>query len=222
MHISDGILTTQWCLIWYGVALIFIALGIRNIRRKTEKTPSYMPLIALMGAAVFVISVWHIPVPVIGSSSHPIGTPMSAIIVGPFATVVLSTIALIFHIFLAHGGITTLGANTVSMGVVGTFTGLGTYLLFKKFGAPIWLSAGMAGFFGDIFTYLATAFELAASINPESFFYHWRLYSIGFIPTQLPLAVVEFIFTGAIVKYIADTRPDIISNLGGFKIGQVH
>ncbi|HDM36683.1 MAG TPA: energy-coupling factor ABC transporter permease [Candidatus Syntrophoarchaeum butanivorans] len=215
MHISDGILSTQWCIVWYAVALVFIALGIREIKRRTEETPSYMPLLALMGAAIFVIAVWHIPVPVTGSCSHPIGTPMSAIVVGPFATVVLSAIALIFHAFLAHGGITTLGANTVSMGIVGTFTGYGTYVLLRRANLSVWIAAGMAGFVGDILCYLTTAMELALSINPGSVLYHWGLYSLGFVPTQLPLAVAEFIFTAAIVKYIADTRPDIIAKLGG-------
>ncbi len=57
-------------------------------------------MLALMGAAVFIISVWHIPVPVTGSCSHPVGTPMAAIIVGPFATVVITSIALFFQRFL--------------------------------------------------------------------------------------------------------------------------
>ncbi|MCD4843964.1 MAG: energy-coupling factor ABC transporter permease [Methanosarcinales archaeon] len=215
MHISDGILSLQWNAIWYVIALIFIAFGIREIKQRTSEDPSYMPLLALMGSAIFVIAVWHIPVPVTGSCSHPIGTPMSAIIIGPFATVILSTIALILHIFLAHGGITSLGANTFSMGIVGTFVGLGTFLLFRKVGASIWLSAGFAGFIGSVMTYITTAFELAISLNPDSFFQQWIIYSLGFIPTQLPLAIAEFIFTAAIVKYIVDAKPEIIKRLGG-------
>lgn len=215
MHISDGILSLQWNVFWYVIAFIFIAFGIREIKQRTSEDPSYMPLIALMGSAIFVIAVWHIPVPVTGSCSHPIGTPMSAIIIGPFATVVLSTIALILHIFLAHGGITTLGANTFSMGIVGTFVGYGIFLLLRKAGVSIWFSAGSAGFIGSVATYVTTAFELAISINPDSFFQHWALYTIGFIPTQLPLAIAEFIFTAAIVKYIVDAKPEILKKLRG-------
>ena len=51
-----------------------------------------------------MISVWHIPVPVAGSCSHPIGTPLAAMIVGPFATVVISGIALFFQMFLGMAG----------------------------------------------------------------------------------------------------------------------
>ena len=209
MHISDGVLSVEWCVIWYIVSAIFIALGIREIKQRKERDPKYMPTLAMMGAAVFVIAVWHIPVPVTGSCSHPIGTPMAAIIVGPFATVVISFIALIFHAFLAHGGITTLGANTFSMGIVGTLTGYATYKIVKKF-APLWMAAGFAGFVGDLLTYATTALELALSLNPDSVLQHWAIYFAGFAPTQIPIAIAEFAFTAGIIQYVAEKRPHLI------------
>ncbi|MEE8402193.1 MAG: energy-coupling factor ABC transporter permease [Candidatus Hydrothermarchaeaceae archaeon] len=210
MHISDGMLSPTWIAAWYIVALVFLAVGVRDIKKTARMHPVYLPVLALMGASVFVISVWHIPVPVTGSSSHPIGTPMSAILVGPWATVVLSSIALSFHMFLAHGGLTTLGANTFSMGIVGGFSGYFTYRVFRKFGASIWLSAGMAGFVGDMLTYITTAFELAVSLHPEALLYYWAIFAAGFIPTQVPLAVAEFIFTAGAIRYVLDRRPELI------------
>ena len=97
-----------------------------------------------MGAAVFVISVWHIPVPVTGSCSHPVGTPMAAMIIGPLPTVVISAIALFFQTFIGHGGITTIGANTFSMGISGNiYRILQHFGSLRKAGASIWLSAGI-------------------------------------------------------------------------------
>ena len=144
MHISDGILTPEWCLVWFAIAISFIAIGVWQMKRNTKENASYLPMLAMMGAAVFIISVWHIPVPVTGSCSHPIGTPMSAIIVGPFPTVVLSTIALFFQTFFGHGGITTLGANTVSMGITGTFGGYLIYALLRKINSPLWVAAAVS------------------------------------------------------------------------------
>lgn len=210
MHISDGILAPQWCLAWFALAIPLIAVAVWQIKKCTKENPSYMPILAMMGAVIFVISVWHIPVPVTGSCAHPIGTPMSAIIVGPFATVVLSALALFFQMFFAHGGITTLGANTVSMGVVGGTSGYLVFLLLRKTKMPIWLSAGVGGSLGDIMCYITTALQLALSLNPSSVLFHWALYSAGFLPTQLPLTVGEFVFTAGIVQYIADRRPDIL------------
>ncbi|MDO9097736.1 MAG: energy-coupling factor ABC transporter permease, partial [Candidatus Methanoperedens sp.] len=122
-HISDGILEPKWILFWFVISAIFIALGLRIINKRIAADPSYLPRISLIGAVVFVISVWNIPVPVTGSSSHPVGTPLASIIIGPFATVVISAISLFFQSFVAHGGLTTIGANTFSMGIVGAFGG---------------------------------------------------------------------------------------------------
>ncbi len=216
MHISDGILTPMWCLVWYVISLPFIAVGVWRIKRRMEENASYIPILAMIGAVIFIIAVWHIPVPVTGSCSHPIGTPMAAIIVGPFVTVVLSAIALFFHIFIGHGGITTLGASTVSMGIAAPFSGYLLYILFRKMNAPLWLSAGVAGFVGDIVCYLTTALQLALSLNPDTVVSHWMMYSAGYMPTQLPLAVAEFIFSAGIVQYIADRRPDLFEvGVGG-------
>jgi len=214
MHISDGILEPQWLVLWWIIALGFLAVGIIQIRKRSIDNPQYLPMLALMGATIFVISVWHIPVPVTGSCSHPIGTPMSAIIVGPFPTVVLSAIALFFQTFVGHGGLTTLGANTVSMGIVGTFSGFATWIGLRRFGVGIFWAAGLAGFVGDVLCYITTAFELASSLHPEALFNYWAIFALGFVPTQLPIAIIELVFTGLVIRYIADVRPEMLKVAG--------
>ena len=82
------------------------------------------PLVGLLAAVVFIISCMPIPVPTAGTCSHPCGTAISAILVGPYISVLISTVALLIQaLVMAHGGLTTLGADIVSMGVVGSFTG---------------------------------------------------------------------------------------------------
>ena len=181
----------------------------RIINKRIASDPAYLPRISLIGAVVFVISVWHIPVPVTGSSSHPVGTPLASIIIGPFAAVVISAISLFFQAFVAHGGLTTIGANTFSMGIAGAFGGYLVYRLLKNI-SPLWFSAGMAGFAGSILTYLATALQLALSLNPGNVIHYWKLYSLGFIPTQLPLAFAEFAFTGYVIKYLNETKSGVM------------
>jgi cobalt/nickel transport system permease protein len=216
MHIADGILTWQWSIAWYLVALIFVAVGARKIAQTRKANPAYMSILALMGAAVFVISVWHIPVAFAGTSSHPNGTALAAIIIGPLATAAISGIVLFFQAFLGHGGITSLGANLVSLGVVGGFVGIGVYLTLKKLGASVWLAAGVAGFVGDLSTYACTALQLAFSLNPGSIGQHWEIYMLGYLPTQIPLAILEFAFTAAAVQYIQIHRPEILTWWKGF------
>jgi len=213
MHIMDGILAPIWIVIWYAIAAAFILVGSVMISRKRKENPRYMPVLALMGAAVFIISVWHIPVPVTGSSGHPCGTALAAIVIGPFPTAVVTAIALFFQLFLAHGGITALGANTVSMGIVGGFSGYVVYLVARRLGGSFWLSAGLGGLVGDLLTYVTTALQLALNF-PGNTATNWAVYLAGFMPTQIPLAIAEFLFTAVTVQYIASRRPDI---LGGWK-----
>jgi len=210
LHIADGILTPEWCILWYALAAVFVAIGAVQISKKRKINPAYMSTVGLMGAAVFVISVWHIPVPVTGSCSHPVGTPMAAMIIGPLPTVVISAIALFFQTFIGHGGITTIGANTISMGIMGTFTGYFTFWGLKKAGASIWLSAGMGGLVGDLVTYVVAAFELAISLHPGNLLEWWGIFTVGYLPTQIPLAILEFGFTAAAIQYIASHRPELL------------
>lgn len=214
MHIMDGILSPLWSAIWFIIAAPFIMVGLVRIAKKRRENPAYMSLLALMGATIFIVSVWHIPVPVTGSCSHPCGVALSAIIVGPFESVVLAFIALFIQLFLAHGGITALGANTVSMGIVGGFLGYSFYTVLRKVKAPLWAAAGIAGFIGDLMTYVATAGQIALSLHPEEPMLYWGLFSAGFLPTQVPLAILEFVLTATVVRYVTITKPEM---LGGLK-----
>ena len=120
----------------------------------------------------------------------------------------ISAIALFFQAFIAHGGLTTIGANTFSMGVAGAFGGYFVYRSLKNV-LPLWFCAGIAGFVGSILTYLTTAMQLALSLNPDNVMYYWKLYSLGFIPTQLPIAVAEFALTAYVIKYLNETQQEM-------------
>ncbi len=167
-------------------------------------------MLALLGAAVLVISIWHVPVPVAGSCSHPVGTPMAAIIVGPFAAVLISFVVLFFQLFVGHGGLTSLGANTISMGAIGAFAGFYCYQFCRRLNIDIVWAGAVAGVLGSLLVYVATALQLALSLHPESLLFYWGIYALGFIPTQIPLAIVEGIITGIAIKYVAEVRPEML------------
>ncbi len=212
MHIEDGILPPRAWGFWYGVTLLFIVPGIREIKRRVRENLSYKPFLAMVGVAVFVISAMHLPVPVTGSCSHPCGTPLAAIIVGPFATAVISLIVLFFQaIFLGHGGITTIGANDFSMGIAGGISGYLCWRLARRFNSPLWLAGGIAGFVGDVLTYLTSSFELALSLHGHiPLLKQWMIFFAGYGPTQLPLAVAEAVFTAAVLQVMYNRRPDLL------------
>ena len=219
MHIEDGILSAQACGMWYGITALFAYPGIRQIKKRIKENLSYKPFLAMTGVAVFVISAMHLPVPVTGSCSHPCGTPLAAIIVGPFATAVISAIVLFFQaLFLGHGGITTIGANDFSMGIMGGISGYLCWKVLRRFNAPLWLAGGVAGFAGDVMTYLTSAFELALSLHGHiPLVKQWMIFFASYGPTQLPLAIAEAIFTAAVLQAMYNRRPDLLPEVAGRK-----
>ena len=165
-----------------------------------EKFRRALTLLAMSGAFVFVISSLKIP-SVSGSCSHMTGTGLGAILFGPAAVSILGLIVLVFQaILLAHGGLTTLGANTFSMAIAGPFVSYGLFQLFKKLKVNRKVSVFFAAFLGDLFTYCVTAFQLALAHNSAtSFSVALKENLVIFAGTQLPLAIVEGILTVVIV-----------------------
>jgi len=212
MHIAEGILPANWAGAWYVIAFIFVFIGIRIIRRRSREVKGLMPLLGVAGAAIFLISVFPVPVPISGTCSHPCGTPLGAILVGPFISTVLGAVALLIQaLFLAHGGISTWGANIVTMAIVGSFVGFGTFMLLRKFNAPISVAAFAAGILGDWATYAATAFILASALHGTgSLWGMFGMIAVAFAPTQLPLGILEGVFTAAVVVIVYQRRPELL------------
>lgn len=215
MHISEGILPLPWALFWFAVSIPFVALGLRNLRVRSEKEPHIKALLGLVGAGVFVISCLPVPVPTAGTCSHPCGTGIAAILVGPLLSAVVASVALALQaLFLAHGGLTTLGANIFSMGVVGSFVGYGSFLFARKLGASWVVGAFLAGLLSDWATYAATSAILAAGLQQAGDF--WSLLiaiMIAFVPTQLPLGVLEGFIAAGAYGFLRSRRPEFFGAL---------
>ena len=127
MHIMEGYLPLTWCIIWFVISFIIVAFGIYQIKKIVDETPESKALLAVSGAFMFILSSLKLP-SVTGSCSHPCGNGLGAALFGPAVTAVLATIVLLFQaLLLAHGGLTTLGANIVSMGIVGPLVAWAVY-----------------------------------------------------------------------------------------------
>ncbi len=201
MHISEGILDFNWALIWWIVAFFFLTLGLKGLKSYLDRFPERKPLIGFLGAMVFLFSMLPIPVPIVGTCSHPVGVGFSAILIGFSGSVVIGFVVLLLQaILLAHGGLSTLGANTVSMAVVGSLVAFLIYKVSQKLKFNLYFSAFVAGLFADWITYLVTAFQLALSLkNEESLVSLFLKIALAFIPTQAPLGVLEGVITAGIV-----------------------
>lgn len=223
MHISEGILPFNWALFWSVVAAPFVALGLYKLKKQSSIDLSFKPLVGLMAAVVFIISCMPIPVPTAGTCSHPCGTGISGIILGPAISVVVATATLLIQaLFLAHGGLSTLGANIVSMGVMGSIAGYLTFKGLKALRANMAIAGFMAGLFADWATYFTTSVELASGIKGDSPFMplFWKIL-IAFIPTQLPLGILEGAMTAGMVVLLYKKRPDLLIKMRVLKPEEV-
>jgi cobalt/nickel transport system permease protein len=211
MHISEGILPLPWALLWFLTALPFLAAGLNKLRKNSAAMPELKPLVGLAGAAVFIISCMPIPIPTTGTCSHPCGTGLAALLIGPALTVVIASVSLTLQaLFLAHGGLTTLGANIVSMGIVGSYAAFGVYKLSRSAGASQFVAFFLAGVISDWATYLMTALELAGALSGSgSFGTMFKAITLAFVPTQLPLGILEGIITAGALKFMLARRPSL-------------
>jgi cobalt/nickel transport system permease protein len=196
MHIAEGFLPVQWAVFWWAVSLPFFILGLRSLTRITKKNPELKLLLALAGAFTFVLSALKIP-SVTGSCSHPTGIGLGTILFGPLVMTVLGSLVLVFQaILIAHGGITTLGANVFSMAIVGPFMAYVVYNTVMKTGmqrVAIFLAAMLEG----LLTYLMTAIQLALAFPAiqGGFLASLIKFTSVFAITQLPLAISEGLLT---------------------------
>ena len=221
MHVMEGFLPVTHCVIWIVICIPFLVIGIRNIKKLLDNNRKTLMILALTGAFVFVLSSLKIP-SVTGSCSHMTGTGLGAILFGPCVTSILGLIVLIFQaILLAHGGVTTLGANCFSMAIAGPLVSFGLYQLLSKTGVNRKVNVFVAAFAGDLFTYCVTSVQLAmAHPSPTGGFGYALIKYLGvFAPTQIPLAVIEGLLTVVIVIGLETYAQDELKKVGFLKKG---
>ena len=215
MHVMEGFLPVTHCVIWIVICIPFLVIGIRNIKKLLDNNRKTLMILALTGAFVFVLSSLKIP-SVTGSCSHLTGTGLGAILFGPCITSILGIIVLIFQaVLLAHGGLTTLGANCFSMAIAGPILSYVIYKALKKANVNKKVTVFLAACLGDLFTYCVTSFELAIAYPSE-------VGGIGasmakflgvFATTQVPLAIIEGILTVIIVIGLETYAKDELKSL---------
>ena len=220
MHIAEGYLPKEWAAFWWMAALPFFFFGLRSINRITQAHPELKLLLALAGAFTFVLSALKIP-SVNGSSSHPTGTGLGTILFGPLAMSVMGGLVLLFQaILLAHGGLTTLGANAFSMAIVGPLVAYVVYHAIARTGHQK-VAVFMASMLEDLCTYLVTAMQLALAFPAaQGGFMAAFIKFVGvFAITQIPLAISEGLLTLLVWNWLQDYSQQELKVLELFQKG---
>lgn len=213
MHVMEGFLPPIWCAVWFIISIPIVIYGIYQIKKVSDNIPESKALLAVSGAFMFILSSLKLP-SVTGSCSHPTGNGLGAAIFGPAVTAVLATIVLLFQaLLLAHGGLTTLGANIFSMGIVGPFVAWIVYKGLIKNNVSSTIAIFFAAFLGDLLTYVATAFQLSLAFPLPSFGQALANFLTIFAITQIPLAIAEGILTVIIWDRLKVYKPKLLEKL---------
>lgn len=209
MHIMEGFLPIRHAIGWSVASAPFVAYGLYTINKRIKEKPEQRMLLGVAAAFTFVLSALKIP-SVTGSCSHPTGTGLGAILFGPAAMAPIGMVVLLFQaILLAHGGLTTLGANIFSMAVIGPFAAAAIYRMAKMakipFGPSIFIAASLA----DLLTYIVTSAQLALAFPDPAggFIAAFAKFATVFAVTQIPIAISEGLLTVIVFNALARFNP---------------
>ena len=205
MHIPDAFLPLPHAVLYWAIACVFIVLALRWSRN--GMSDENVPFIAVLSAGIFAIQAFNLPVGM-GTSGHLIGGALAAIVLGsPYAGIFVLTIVVILQgVIFGDGGITSMGANIINMGVIGGFVGYYGYIGVKKISNQVYLSVGIAAWAACFIAALACALEMALA---GTFPLVPGMIAMGLY--HAVIGVIEGVITAGALFLIMQARPDILA-----------
>jgi len=214
MHIPDGLLDPITTIVLWIVTIAIMILGYFRMGKMFEKEDSekMIPYIGVLAAVIFAFQFVNYPVPG-GTSGHLVGGTLVAIILGPWASVIVMFLILVIQSLFGDGGITALGPNAFNMGIIGGIVGFYIVVLlvrlFNKTSLKKELKVTIATAIGSYFAIVLASFICGIEIGiggaipmeiavPAMVFWH------------LIIGIGEAIISALIVFYIYKTKPDFI------------
>jgi len=204
LHIPDAYIPLDQAIVYWIIALPFIIISMKWAKNELEEMK--VPILAALAAGIFAIQALNIPIGM-GTSGHMVGATLVAIVfASPWAGVLVLTLVLLVQGFgFADGGITTLGANILNMGVISGFVGYYTYTTLRRnfsqslaaFGGA-WLGLFVSAIVCAVQMALAGTFPLVPGLKAMGLFH----LIIGFIG--------EGLITSIVIGAIAKSRPDLL------------
>ena len=227
MHIPDGYLSPSTCAATYALALPFWYVASRRIKQLLHTRA--VPLLAVFSAFSFVIMMFNLPLPG-GTTGHAVGVAVAAIVLGPWASMVAISIALLIQaVFFGDGGLTTFAANSLNMAVAGSLVAHWTYRLISGNAALTdkrrVIAGAIAGYVALNIAALLTAIEfgiqptlfLDASGAPLYAPYPLSVAIPAMMAGHLTIAgMAELVITGGLIAYLQRSNPELLSCLSPF------
>ena len=212
MHLAEGMLPISQAVGWSAVTLPVLIWSMRGEQLERKDNASSSTVMASVTSLLFAATLLPLPVPIVGATSHICLTPLFALVVG-LRRIIWPTffVLLLQAVFFAHGGLTTLGINTLSLGVFGPLVTIGIWKTLLRLGANSAVGLGIACGIGGLSVYildaLILAFALSETVHPTTTFMSVIL---GFAPVQVPLAILESVVSVKIIQILLNRRVDLL------------
>jgi cobalt/nickel transport system permease protein len=215
MHIPDGFLSPEICVATFIIALIFWIISF--LKAKNSLDERQVPIMGLLTALFFAAQMMNYPI-VGGTTGHLLGGASLGIILGPYAGCISITIILVLQSLLfGDGGITTLGANVLNMGIIGVFVPAFLLLVLNKIskGKGLYVWVFISAFVGDVLAAIAAGTELGLSV--PTFQYGLSVAVPVMALNHSVIGVIEGVVTMILVGLLLKLRPDVLSKSPSLK-----
>lgn len=206
LHIPDGFLNLVISLIFWAITIVAVGIAISKTNKSLGE--KQVPLMGIMAAFIFAAQMLNFPVAG-GTSGHFLGGALAAIVLGPWAGILVMTAVIGLQALLFQdGGLLVMGANIFNMGILTAMIGFGLYrsVLGRSKGTRLAVT-GVAAWLAVVAAALLTALQLWLSGTS-------RLEIV--VPAMLGVHVLiglgEALITVAALAFIEQTRPDLLSN----------
>ena len=223
MHIPDGYLSPSTCAALYAGSAPFWYVALRRLKRSLSTR--LIPLLSVFAAFSFLVMMFNLPLPG-GTTGHAVGVSIAAIILGPWASILAVSIALLIQaLFFGDGGITTLGANCFNMAIIGSLV---AYLVYRLLAGRAAITssrrvvaAALAGYAAINASALCAAIEFG--IQPLLFKdpsgaplyapYPLKIAIPAMMIGHLTFAgLAELVLTGGVVAYFQRSNPSMLEH----------
>lgn len=207
MHIPDGFLSAPVSIVFWVLSAIVVGYALRRVNRELDERR--VPLLAVLAAVIFAGQMLNFAVAG-GTSGHLLGAALAAILLGPWAAVVVMTaVVSIQALLFQDGGLLVLGANLFNMAIVGVFVGYGVYHLVWRAlrrSRPGALAGGfVSGWVAIVVASLACALQLALSGTSPA-----NVAVPAMSGIHMLIGVGEGLITAGALAFVLAARPDLV------------
>ena len=205
LHIPDGFLTLVVSIIFWIATIVMIGLAISN----TNKTlgEKQIPLMGVMAAFIFAAQMLNFPVAG-GTSGHFLGGALAAVVLGPWAGILVMTAVVgVQGLLFQDGGLLVMGANIFNMGILTAVIGYGLYRLVINRSKAVRITvAGIGAWLATMTAALLTSLQLWVSGTSRL-----EVVIPAMLGVHLLIGIGEALITAAALAFIEQTRPDLLS-----------